>query len=862
MTREEEDADDEIIMALDRRGPRVGCAYFIVATSTLGFFEDLEYPPSDIVSTLRLQISPTTILAPSRFEDALPRREDGEEEVDGLRITVRPAGDFSYDAARQMMMRLKLGEENGPTLALHVPGELSDTDTTQGALLRLAAWIDIESRVTVGCVGAVLNWVQKRRAIESHDGRTPTGIEVDKLEMVSLKDTMFINGDTMRALQIFENESHPNFHMQGKGGRGKEGLSLFGIMNLTRSTLGQRMLKQWFLRPTLNIEIILERNDGISMLLKPENSPATDAIQKFLRKVKNIPKIIGQLKRGKGSAQRGGEWNSLMDFCVSVLKVRTAMQEMVGVRELPIYQKIMKTFDVGALQLIAEAISGTIDFPESAIYDRVVVQQGIDKQLDELKHVHDGIVHMLVEVGRAISADLDLAPDISSRLNVVFFPQLGYMITMPNISEEGSTTESESRSTRHTEAPVGMSSLYEGPDWTMQFFTQNAFYYKHPKTRALDEEIGDVFGQMIDREIEVCHALQTRVLEHERMLVDCTTIISELDCLSALTEAAVKYKFNRPLITEKNVINIVKGRHPLQELCVPAFVENDTHLLGGPGPDPPPEEPGIPPLEGPSMMLLTGPNYSGKSVYLKQVALIVYLAHIGSFVPATEAVIGLTDCLLTRLQTRESVTRIQSAFLIDLEQISLSLRLATHRSLVIIDEFGKGTDSADGAGLACATFEALLARGSARPKVLAATHFHEILEPPLSFLPPQEGLAFFNMRITLDRRARAEDMVTYLYTLHRGRSDASFGTVCAALNGIDEEVVARAEELIALMNRGEDLVAACARLGEGERRELAMAEEAVRRFVAGRWGECEDMEEDGEGAGSVREKLRDVLRGI
>lgn len=100
------------------------------------------------------------------------------------------------------------------------------------------------------------------------------------------------------------------------------------------------MLKQWFLRPTLNIETILERNDGISMLLQPENSSAVDAIQKFLRKVKNIPKIIGQLKKGKSSAQRGGEWNSLIDFCVSVLKVRTAMQEMVGVRELPIYQKV------------------------------------------------------------------------------------------------------------------------------------------------------------------------------------------------------------------------------------------------------------------------------------------------------------------------------------------------------------------------------------------------------------------------------------------------------------------------------------------------------------------------------------------
>jgi DNA mismatch repair protein MSH5 len=124
------------------------------------------------------------------------------------------------------------------------------------------------------------------------------------------------------------------------------------------------------------------------------------------------------------------------------------------------------------------------------------------------------------------------------------------------------------------------------------------------------------------------------------------------------------------------------------------------------------------------MLILTGPNYSGKSVYLKQVAVIVYMAHVGSFVPAESARIGITDKILSRVATRESVSRIQSAFMIDLQQISLALSLASRRSLLIIDEFGKGTDSSDGAGLACAVFKHLLSLGTERPKVLAATHFH------------------------------------------------------------------------------------------------------------------------------------------
>lgn len=127
---------------------------------------------------------------------------------------------------------------------------------------------------------------------------------------------------------------------------------------------------------------------------------------------------------------------------------------------------------------------------------------------------------------------------------------------------------------------------------------------------------------------------------------------------------------------------------------------------------------------GPSMLVLTGPNYSGKSVYLKQVALIVLMAHVGSFVPANSARIGLTDKILSRVTTRETVSRAQSAFMIDLQQISLALNLATYRSLLIIDEFGKGTDSSDGAGLACAVMEYLLSLGNATPKVIGTTHFH------------------------------------------------------------------------------------------------------------------------------------------
>jgi len=230
------------------------------------------------------------------------------------------------------------------------------------------------------------------------------------------------------------------------------------------------------------------------------------------------------------------------------------------------------------------------------------------------------------------------------------------------------------------------------------------------------------------------------------------------------------------------------SRHILQERTVSSFVPNDTSLFGGPGDD------GTDRDEvyqegsvsrqtysrefGASMLILTGPNYSGKSVYLKQVAVIVYMAHIGSFVPAESAWIGITDKILSRVATRESVSRIQSAFMIDLQQISLALSLATRRSLLIIDEFGKGTDSSDGAGLACAVFKHLLSLGTERPKVLGATHFHgkeyrvdhkaelikykEIFETGL--LKSSANLAFGHMEVRTDEQAsEIDDQITYLY---------------------------------------------------------------------------------------------------
>ena len=340
-------------------------------------------------------------------------------------------------------------------------------------------------------------------------------------------------------------------------------------------------------------------------------------------------------------------------------------------------------------------------------------------------------------------------------------------------------------------------------------------------TNSSDEYFGDIHSLIVDREIELLHQLQLKVLEYAELLINCSRLTTVLDCLLAFAEAAKKHDYVRPTMTEQSVLDIKQGRHPLRELTTQSFVPNDAYCRGAEA---------IDDSVDPSLILLTGANYSGKSILLKQTALIVYMAHLGSFVPAQLATIGITDRILTRVQTRETVAKEMSAFMLDLQQVSMALEVMTAKSLLIIDEFGKGTDATSGAGLFAALMEHLTDPQSIRPRTLVATHFHEVLHPDVMRM--SSAIALKHMQILIDDQA--DDMaeqVTYLYCLADGPSTSSFGLNCAAMCGIPQPVLDRAAELLQITLSGENLVDALTELSEREKEDLREAERVARRFV-------------------------------
>ncbi|XP_045353687.1 mutS protein homolog 5 isoform X2 [Leopardus geoffroyi] len=539
----------------------------------------------------------------------------------------------------------------------------------------------------------------------------------------------------------------------------KEGLSLFGILNRCHCKWGQKLLRLWFTRPTHDLGELNSRLDVIQFFLLPQNLDMAQMLHRLLGHIKNVPTVYSAL--------------GLRDACRSLPQ------------SIQLFQDIAQEFS-DDLHHIASLIGKVVDFEGSLAENRFTVLPNIDPEIDEKKRRLMGLPSFLTEVARKELENLD------SRIpscSVIYIPLIGFLLCIPRLPFMVEASDFE----------------IEGLDF--MFLSEEKLHYRSARTKELDALLGDLHCDIRDQETLLMYQLQCQVLARAAVLTRVLDLASRLDVLLALASAARDYGYSRPRYSPQLLgVRILNGRHPLMELCARTFVPNSAECGGDKG----------------RIKVITGPNSSGKSIYLKQVGLITFMALVGSFVPAEEAEIGAVDAIFTRIHSCESISLGLSTFMIDLNQVAKAVNNATKQSLVLIDEFGKGTNTVDGLALLAAVLRHWLALGPMCPHIFVATNFLSLVQlqllpqgPLVQYLGLAKGFRAGSRDIddtlspcisfkTMETCEDGDDLV-FFYQVCEGIANASHASYTAAQAGLPGNLIARGKEVSDLIRSGKPI---------------------------------------------------------
>ncbi|SLM46928.1 DNA mismatch repair protein MutS [Nitrospira japonica] len=604
--------------------------------------------------------------------------------------------------------------------------------SAQEATVLLTDHFGVHSLDGFGCAGLTVGLAASGAVWRYFRETQPTASlsHVRRLQRRWHEESMHLDETTIRNLELIR-------PLTGGDGRlGSRHATVLSMLDRTSTSMGSRLLREWLTRPLLDRKAIQSRLDAVGELTQYLSQRV--ALRSVLRTVQDLARLSSRIALGLAGPQE----------CLALKNSLRALPELrsnLSVFTATLLADIRNSWD--DCRDIYETIERAIatDAPMS-VRDGNVIREGFHPQVDALRkrklEGKDWITALESQERARTGID-----SLKVRFNQVF----GYYIevTKANLSK----------------VPA---------DFIRKQTLANAERYMTPGLKDLEEQVTGAESQLYALEEELFIQVRERVAKDLPRLQSMAQALSHLDVLAGLSETAALHRYVQPTIDEADEIRIVEGRHPVvEQLSTDApFVPNDTFLDG----------------ESHRVILLTGPNMAGKSTYLRQVALIVLLAQIGSFVPAAEAHIGLVDRIFTRVGASDNLAAGQSTFMVEMIESAQILNSATQKSLILLDEIGRGTSTYDGLSIAWAIAEYIHDRRFLGARTLFATHYHEMTQMETL----RDGIR--NYRVAVQER---NGDVLFLRKIQPGGADKSYGIHVAKLAGLPDSVIIRAQEVLA-----------------------------------------------------------------
>ena len=517
------------------------------------------------------------------------------------------------------------------------------------------------------------------------------------------------------------------------GADGGRAGSLLAELDHTITPMGGRLLRAWLMRPLVALEAIRDRLDAVEELAFHGIERAK--LREALKSVHDLERLVARAALGVAGPR---DLVGLRQSLSAVPRARLVLEPL----HAPLVERLVAGLD--DVPDLRGAIEATlVDEPPALARDGGMIRDGVDPELDRLRAISRSGKQVIAEMEERERARTGIA-SLKIRFNRVF----GYYIE------------------------ISRANLHNVPaDYHRKQTVAGGERYITPALKEYEEKVVGADERILEREVHLFEALRAQVGVQAGRVQDTARALASLDVLASLADVASVRNYTKPHVHEGDEMAVADGRHPVVERHADGFVPNDIALDS----------------TRQQLVVLTGPNMGGKSTYLRQTALLCVMAQAGSFVPAREAKIALVDRIFARVGASDDIARGHSTFMVEMQETAGILHLATPRSLVVLDEIGRGTATFDGLSIAWAVAEYLASNPRARPKTLFATHYHELTDLADS-LP-----SVVNFHVTA---REYHDEIVFLRKIVPGRSDRSYGIQVARLAGLPAVVVARAREIL------------------------------------------------------------------